>query len=145
MDLNDKRGCPYFDWFIVYLCHWLHGGRSDRFPSAPQLGDSHQLPLWLVRQVTKFLSVGCRWKWCGVPQARALEGAGVLACLSCVLSCCSDIRVLVVELLSSAQEGIHPAPIGNSPRPHGGFLKGRNKPLSCLSFCVEGVLFVSAA
>lgn len=34
---------------------------------------------------------------------------------------------------------------GNSPRPHRVFLKGGNKPLSCLNFCIEGVLFVSAA
>ena len=134
MDLNEKRGRPYFDWFIVYLCHWLHGGRIDRFPSAPQLGDSHQLPSWLVRQVTKFWSVGCRWKWCGVPQARALEGAGVLACplLLFRYSCAGGGAAIFCSR-------------GNSPRPHGGFLKGRNKPLSCLSFCVEGVLFVSAA
>ena len=76
----------------------------DSFPSAPQLGDSHQLPLWLVGRVTKFWSVGCRWKWCGVPQARALKGVGVLS------------YVLVVELLSSAQEGIHPASIGYSSK-----------------------------
>lgn len=83
---------------------------SDSFPH--QLGGSHQLPLRQVEQVTEFWSVGCRRKWCGVPQARALEGVAVLAFLFCVLPCCSDTHVQAVELLSSAQEGIHSAPMG---------------------------------
>lgn len=101
----------------------------DSFPSAPRLGDSHQLPLWLVGQVTKFWSVGCRWKWCGVPQGPERSGCPFLLFR---YPCAGGGAAIFCSR-------------GNSPRPHRVFLKGGNKPLSCLNFCIEGVLFVSAA
>ena len=76
----------------------------DSFPSAPRLGDSHQLPLWLVGQVTKFWSVGCRWKWCGVPQGPERSGCPFLLFR---YPCAGG---------GAAQEGIHPAPIGYSSK-----------------------------